>query len=430
MRWIVSQMGARENYLAPRALQQTGALRLFYTEAWCRHARPLLSRFGGRVRAFSTRWHGGLSEENVVSWTPQAVIMEALRASRWKTDPEQGHLRYRAWYANRVLNHLRSLPLDPEHDIFLGFNTECLELLPFLKQRGIRIVIDQVDPGRVEGELVTQETKRWPGWEHRPMWISDAYYDRTETEWALADRIVVNSQWSRRCLLQRGVPAKKIAVVPLAIDGMKFLTTDHGPRTTDSALCPPSSALRPPQSPFRALFVGSVILRKGVQYLIQAARKLPDVEFCLAGSIGISESAVASAPANVRLLGQRPRDQMPEIYRQAHVCVVPSISDGFGLVQLEAMACGLPVIATTQCGEVVKDGENGFVIPPADAEALAAAISRIKSSAELHRKMSENAVATAVNFSMERYATALLNAVTQMGSTGNLPVTAGYQPGV
>ena len=56
--------------------------------------------------------------------------------------------------------------------------------------------------------------------------------------------------------------------------------------------------------------------------------------------------------------------------------VLPTLSDGFAITQLEAMAHGLPVVATPNCGRVVTDGEDGLIVPPADADALASAIDR------------------------------------------------------
>jgi len=82
--------------------------------------------------------------------------------------------------------------------------------------------------------------------------------------------------------------------------------------------------------------------------LIEAARLLTheDVRFDIVGPIGISRDAVASAPSNMRFHGRVSRDQAADWYRQSDVFVLPTISDGFALTQLEAMAHGLPVIAT------------------------------------------------------------------------------------
>jgi len=67
------------------------------------------------------------------------------------------------------------------------------------------------------------------------------------------------------------------------------------------------------------------------------------------------------------------RDRTDEFYRSSDLFVLPTLSDGFALTQLEAMAHGLPVIATPNCGEVVSDGVDGLIVPASDANALAEA---------------------------------------------------------
>jgi glycosyltransferase involved in cell wall biosynthesis len=152
------------------------------------------------------------------------------------------------------------------------------------------------------------------------------------------------------------------------------------------------------------LFLGQVILRKGIQYLIAAARLLEkeSIHFDIVGPLGISADAIATAPKNMTFHGRAGRDQAAAWYQQSHVFVLPTISDGFAITQLEAMAYGLPVVTTPCCGEVVSDGVDGFVVPPREVEGLAQTFRRYLSEPELLRQQSAAATVKAGQFTLAR----------------------------
>jgi glycosyltransferase involved in cell wall biosynthesis len=134
-----------------------------------------------------------------------------------------------------------------------------------------------------------------------------------------------------------------------------------------------------------------------------AARLLPAerLRFVIAGPIGISTQAVRSAPSNMSFIGPITRDRAAEVYRSADLFVFPTLSDGFGVTQLEAMAHGLPVIATRNCGEVVEDGVNGLVVPARDPEVLAKAIEELAFDDRRLGLMTAAALETARRFSVQ-----------------------------
>jgi glycosyltransferase involved in cell wall biosynthesis len=152
----------------------------------------------------------------------------------------------------------------------------------------------------------------------------------------------------------------------------------------------------------KVIWLGNVILRKGIQYLVEAAKALvsEDIEFILAGPLGISDQAIRTFPANIKILGRVTRDRLDQVYKQGHVFVLPTISDGFAITQLEAMAHGLPVITTPNCGRVVTDGVEGLIVPPRDSAALSEAILRLCRDRELLREMSRNALATVKHYDL------------------------------
>jgi glycosyltransferase involved in cell wall biosynthesis len=237
--------------------------------------------------------------------------------------------------------------------------------------------------------------------------MSQNYNDRRQAEWALADLVLVNSRWSADALVRQGVPLSKIIVIPLAID----LARDH-------LLVPVK-----PEGALKVLWLGSVILRKGIPYLVEAARRLrpQDIEFLLAGPLGISAEAIRSFPDNMKILGRVTRDQLSAIYRRAHVFVLPTISDGFAVTQLEAMAHGLPVVTTRNCGEVVTDGVDGLLVPARDSQALADALARLNDDRGLLSAMSANALMTVLRYDLPSNARLINESVARFKKGNQVP---------
>ena len=248
-----------------------------------------------------------------------------------------------------------------------------------------------MDPARIEVEMVREEEKLWPGWAKKPLIVPEEYFLWRQSEWALADIVMVNSRWTHDALLKQGVPASKLAIVPLAYE-------------VDEAKVLGRIPLKEGNDPLRVLFLGQVNIRKGIPYLIEAARLLKGapVQFDIVGPISIADQFVVSAPSNVRFHGSVTRDKVQNFYSQADVFVLPTISDGFALTQLEAMSYGLPVITTPNCGDVVSDGIDGFVVPARNAPALAEALLKLAEDPERLQAMRESARERVAAFSLDQ----------------------------
>ncbi len=434
MKWLCVQNGAREHYAVARALHQTGRLERLFTEVWAGQGLRAASRiipFSG-LRSMAGRWHQELDgrreakvgsrksevrgrKAEIVSWNVASVMrqfalllkLEIINRKSEMNDPYDGFIQEGRWFSEKVRDYLARCDTDLRNTVVFSYDTTALELFRWAKQRNAICVLNQMDPSRVEMDLVRAEEKRWPGWALRPITVPEEYFQRREEEWKLADRIIVNSRWSSEALIKQGVPAEKLAVVPLCYEvgsrkegggsqnaegrGRKLSTFNFQPST---------------EKPLRVLFLGQVVLRKGIQYLIESARLLRNepVHFDVVGPIGISDDALKSAPANMMFHGRINRDEAAGWYERSDVFALPTLSDGFALTQIEAMAHGLPVIATPHCGEVVSDGVDGFLVPARDAVALAKAVQRFLDGSELLKRQQIAAFEKSRQFTLERLA--------------------------
>jgi len=137
-----------------------------------------------------------------------------------------------------------------------------------------------------------------------------------------------------------------------------------------------------------------------------------DIEFKIVGDLEISRAVVASFPDNMKIFGRVTRFETDKLYMESDVFVLPTLSDGFAVTQLEAMGHSLPVITTPNCGRVVTDGVDGFIVPPRDSQALADALSRLHNDRALLGEMSRQALLTVRRFDVPTNALAINTAVT------------------
>jgi len=175
----------------------------------------------------------------------------------------------------------------------------------------------------------------------------------------------------------------------------------------------------------RIIGVGRLIYYKGFEHAIRAMRKV-DGHLLIVGDGPLRRSLAALASEcgvaeRVHLLGNLDEDATMAHYLASDVFVLPSVarSEAFGVVQLEAMACGLPVVNTALDSGVPfvsRDGESGFTVPPGDPDALASAMSRLKDAPELRRTLgSAGRKRVHLEFSKETMAERVLEIYSALG---------------
>jgi glycosyltransferase involved in cell wall biosynthesis len=234
---------------------------------------------------------------------------------------------------------------------------------------------------RVQDELLTEEYLRygqkWRGIDPRCIANEEAEYNQ-------ADWISVPSQFSYDSFLAQGIPASKLLKIPYGSRLERF-------RPTESAITA--------EQEFRILFVGAAGPRKGFIDLLAAFQKFrhPCKRLVLIGSVAPEAQAMLAQvdQSQISLVGNVPNAQLREHYSQASVFVLPSIEEGLAMVIGEAMACGCPIIASTNTGasELISDGIEGFIVPIRSPHQIADRLQQLADQPDLRRRMGQAALA-------------------------------------
>jgi glycosyltransferase involved in cell wall biosynthesis len=367
-KWLSCQLGAREYYAIPRALFRLTMLEQLVTDGWAAPSSLLAKLSGSRL---ANRFHHELRHAPVTSFNLSLIAFEVLARARRLGGWRKIVARNR-WFQQNVCSHLRSQPSTlKSQPILLSYSYTALEPFRHAKSQGWKTVLMQIDPGPEEERIVAEEVTRVPHsvgeWQPAPA----EYWVWWRKECELADRIVVNSEWSRQGLMRSGVPTEKLSVIPLAYE-----PPDAGGQKSGAGALRLYPDRFTKERPLRVLFVGQLNLRKGIARLLEAARMLRNepVEFWMVGPVQVTNSKIIATEVRVKWFGPATRKQTDEKYRAADIFILPTLSDGFAITQLEAQAHGLPIIASKFCGEVVENGRNGIILEEPSATCIAAAL--------------------------------------------------------
>lgn len=376
-RWLVAIHGARDYYSGARYLHSAGRLERLYTDLWI---PPTSANLLGRLAPSTEgRWHPELAKADVRSDNIRSILQRLRKRGT----------RYEGWLidGSRVASRtVRGMIGQDTHELGLfGYTGGTLEMMDFARREGIPGVHAQVDPGIAWYQCRDEALAEWPGAEDASEAPDPRYLDRIRAELDSASCIIVNSKHSAASLISQGVDGSKITIVPLATRAAAaHVSLDRSDRR---------------DRPFRVLFVGSVTIAKGYPYFGEAAKLVGSAaEFVAAGSMVLRQEFLAQHHWPVRSTGHLSRSMLADLMANSDVLVFPTLSDGFGLVQLEAMAAGLPVIATRFCGDVVEDGVSGFLIPARDAQAIASAVMTLRDDPVRYAEMSAAAIRRVADF--------------------------------
>jgi glycosyltransferase involved in cell wall biosynthesis len=381
-------------YELVEALQASGILTdfdtgFFYTESGlaARLTRLLPeSRRAAVERELRRRSHKGVDPARLrfLAWPEIAYV--ALNRLGLAPEPLARIVGWRneifdRWVAARVR---REKP-----DFVVGHDSSALLSQRAAREVGSLSVLNQVI-GHIEIgiQVFREEAERAPEFAETlvvpPEWI----IERCRIEALEADRVLVPSDYVRDTLVERGTRPERIAVIPYGVDIERF-----------------RPASKPAGRPFRILFVGSLSQRKGIKYLLEAVKRLrlPNAELMLVGRRIGSEAAFAPYDGCFHHVPHVPYHEVHRLFAEADIFVYPSLHEGSAFATYEAMASGLPVVATPNTGSVVRDGVDGFIVKPRDVESLMERIEWLYRQPDLRRTMGASARRRAESFTWGAY---------------------------
>jgi starch synthase len=359
MQIVQAVFGVFHHFELARELERRGHLSVIYsTFPWQRLKREGLPH--NKVESFP--------------WlhVPEVMLNRAGVRSKWLYDQlgYAGALTFDEWTYRRI----------PPCDAFIAISGAGLKTGRRVQQRGGKFICDRGSTHiRYRAELIEDEYNRWgvtEGAKDDPRDLA-----REETIYDTADAITVPSSYSRRTYIERGISPEKIHMFPYGV------LLDRFQKVGD-----------PPADRFEVLYVGRISLAKGFPYLLQAFANLhvPNKHLTVIGGVLPEfKSVLEKLPQDsVTFTGPLPQVQLKEWMSRSHVMVMPSLDEGMALVQGQALACGCPIIATTNTGaeDLFTEGVEGFIVPIRDPAALTDRMQRLAEDPALQKRMSEAAL--------------------------------------
>lgn len=395
MNITITHSGKQHAYHVAKSLFDLGYLDKFITSSYISSLKIQEYLLKNKNKYWTRRFIEGLNGEVIdANWRFELKEI-MLRKLQGKSTAVQDAIYQRDvdfdQYVARKLKQSKS-------DVFWGFQGSCRDSLQTANMLGKLSICELATAHVVAAKrILGEETKLHPEWADSidNVVFPKDYEKRLEEEPHHADIVVAASTFTMDSLQEVGIKKQNIIKLPLGFDSA------HIPYKLKEK----SDIIT---RPLRLLYVGTVTQRKGIKYLLEAMKQLPKnvADLHIIGGIQGSGKGLKyyknyftyHPPINQKSLFQK--------YSQYDALILPSIFEGFGLVIVEAMAAGLPVITTphTFGPDIIENGKNGYIIPVRDIIALVKAIGKLSVlSEEEYLEMRKNARASALSYSWKNY---------------------------
>jgi glycosyltransferase involved in cell wall biosynthesis len=386
---LLAHPGTQYSSQLARQLQWHNCLHRFWT-SFALAENSFIERFIRRVMATPPDWLG----HRTVPGVPQDKIRTVLYLE------VAALARLRLGGESQIVMHDRNEKFQraiaqadiEKSNVVIGFDTSSNILADRAAKAGRPLILDQTIAHPRSKQRVYESIKeQFPDWaddlEVRANTVSVA----EDAEHRKATKVVVASSFTKKTLIENGVLEDKIILNPYGVDLTRFSSNQEKRRVR----------------PFRFLFAGLVCARKGIPLLLKAWKSLPskDAELWIVGPLTQTAAAKCQSGDQVKIIGKVPNTELARIMAESDVFVFPSYFEGFGLVLLEAMAAGLPVLTTTATAgpDTITEGSDGFIFSPGDLDVLICKMEFCLKNRDQIAQMGVNARATAERFSWDAY---------------------------
>jgi glycosyltransferase involved in cell wall biosynthesis len=383
---VVLSSNVQHYYYAAIALQDAGLLARYICAICVRPSQRWL------YKALPDYWEKKLKGREVDLIDPQRVKTIWLPELLQKGLPRLGLMS--ADRANWLNNHLYDWSAKryvESCDVFHWISSVGLYSARRAKSTGATLVCEDRSVHPDFERSILREEYEGLGLAFDPPGL--AYEGKVKAEYALADYLIVCSSLAKQTFVEAGHDPSKIFIQP------------HGTKINHDRPIRPND-----ERGFRIIYVGQIIPRKGIHYLVQAFEELalPHSELLLVGPVGVEMRPCVerwTRNASIKVIGSVAHVELGKYYSRSSLFVIPAIVDAFPLVVSEAMASGLPVIISENTGskEMVREGIDGFIVPIRDVESLKRQITLLYEDEERRKEMGDSARSRVVEFGWSRY---------------------------
>ena len=409
---IVAHPSKQHSFYTATALEKSGCLEAYITTIYDKHGSITnrLKKFlkGKDLLKASTRSCKDIPENKVIQFYEFDYLCSIFlnRFPRFHKFREWHRMYVANKFGKKVVNYIASHPVDA----IIMYDSTAYLCFKLLKERFPNVVriLDVSIASRPfmkknferDMELTgTNELYR----DFPELWDKKKMYPFIE-EINLSDYFFVPSNVVKKSLVYCGQEESKISVIPYGVDVEQFNFKDEQEGTEKKA-----------NSPLRLIYVGQVTYRKGIHHLLNVIKRFDSdkITLELIGSFDSNSSLYKNSREmkNVKFCGFVTRDKLADKYQSSDLFVFPTLGEGFGLVVLEALGCGVPVLCSTLAGgdDAIEDGINGYKFDPFNEDELYNLINGFLYDRSALRRMKIAAHKTAQKYTWDSSYTLLAN---------------------